>query len=64
MKTIFDLKLPEGTTCTSLAILEPLCVVAAFNIPEIGIEIYALDPNTGVSSKIAYKPKKEKEIDQ
>lgn len=52
MKVIFDLKLPEGTKCTALTTLEPLCVVAAFDIPNIGNEIYVLNPNTGKCIKV------------
>lgn len=52
MKVIFDLKLPEGTKCTALTTLEPLCVVGAFDIPERGIEIYVLNPNTGNCVKV------------
>jgi hypothetical protein len=52
MKVIFDLKLPEGTKCIALTTLEPLCVVGAFDIPERGIEIYVLNPNTGNCVKV------------
>lgn len=52
MKTIFDFKLPEGSKCIQLAAMDDICVVAAFLVPKIGIEIYVLNPNTGKCIKV------------
>ena len=53
-KTIFDLKLPAGSKCIALSAIDNICICAAFDIPNNGIEIYVLNPNTGKSVKVAY----------
>ncbi len=60
MKQMFNLQLPEGSTCLKLTILEPYCLVGAFDIPNIGTQIYIIDPNTGESKKVGWF---EKNID-
>ena len=54
-KVIFDLKLQEGTKCAALTTLESFCVAGAFDVPEQGIEIYVLNPNTGKCVKVEYE---------
>lgn len=52
MKVIFNLELPEGSKCIGLSNLDTVCVCAAFDVPERGIEIYVLNPNTGKTVKV------------
>lgn len=59
MQTVFDLKLPVGSTCVALTTLEPYCVAGAFDVPERGIEIYVLNPNTGKCVRVEYDGAKE-----
>jgi hypothetical protein len=51
-KTIFDLKLPEGSRCTSMAVLDPLLIAAAFSIPGEQPCVYILNPNRGTWQKM------------
>ena len=51
-KVIFDLKLPEGSKCIALAVVQEICICAAFDVPERGIEIYVLNPYTGKVVKV------------
>jgi hypothetical protein len=51
-KSIFMLSLPEGSICISLLALDKLVICAAFDVPERGIEIYILNPNTGKTIKV------------
>jgi len=58
-KVIFDLKLPEGSRCTAMTVLNNVCVCAAFSVP-VRIndvlthrnEIYILNPDTGKCTKV------------
>lgn len=52
MPVMIHLELPAGSKCISLATLEPLCIVAAFDVPERGIEVYIINPNTGKTVKV------------
>lgn len=51
-KVIFDLKLPAGSVCVALSSVEKICICAAFDVPDRGIEIYILNPNTGKTVKV------------
>jgi hypothetical protein len=51
-KSIFNLSLPEGSQCIALTTLEKVCLCAAFEVPDRGIEIYVLNPNTGKCVKV------------
>ena len=51
-KNIFNLALPEGSKCISLAAVKEICICAAFDVPERGIEVYVLNPNTGKCLKV------------
>lgn len=54
-RTIFGLELPEGTKCVGLTTLEPFCIVGAFDIPDEGVQIYVLNPNTGKWVRVEYQ---------
>lgn len=51
-KVIFDLKLPEGSKCVALSTVQDICICGAFDVPECGLEIYILNPNTGKTVKV------------
>jgi len=52
--SIFNLSLPEGSKCIALTTLECICVCAAFDVPDRGIEIYVLNPNTRKCVKVEF----------
>lgn len=52
IKPVFMLELPEGSICIGLHAIEKVCVCAAFDVPDRGIEIYILNPNTGKTIKV------------
>lgn len=51
-KVVFDLKLPEGSRCIALSAVEKICICAAFDVPNRGIEVYILNPHTGKTVKV------------
>lgn len=60
LKKIFDLSLPEGSSCTSMAIFKHNVseyIIAAFEVPDIGIQVYILNPNDGTSRLLEYNSK-------
>lgn len=51
-KVIFDLKLPEGSTCIGIGTVEKIGICAGFDVPKRGLELYILNPDTGKIVKI------------
>lgn len=51
-RIVFDLKLPEGSTCINLHTCDPHHILATYNVPEKGIQTYLLNATTGKSRLI------------
>ena len=51
-KSVFNLELPENSKCISLIAVDRICICATFDVPDRGIEIYILNPNTGKCTKV------------
>jgi hypothetical protein len=51
-KIVFHLDLPANSKCIALSTIDTFCICAAFDVPDRGIEIYILNPNTGKTVRV------------